>query len=128
MSAFLIDTDILIDSSKNIEYAIAWFEQAFKNDLDLAVCPVNIAEFYSGISPKQRLKWDNFFESIDCWIITKNISRQAGIWRHDFAREGISLHTSDCLIAATALAHNATLLTKNIKDYPMPKIKLLSLI
>lgn len=127
MSAFLIDTDVLIDSSKNIQSVLTWFEQAFENNLELAICSINMAEFYSGISPRERLKWDNFFETIDCWVITKNISRQAGIWRYDFARKGVSLHTADCLIAATAFAHNATLLTKKIKDYPMPEIKVLSL-
>lgn len=127
MPAFLIDTDVLVDLSKKQPSAIAWFKKAFEENLELAVSPINIAEFYSGVSHKERLKWDNFFEVLEYWTITKNISRQAGIWRYDFAKQGVSLHTADCLIAATALAHNATLLTGNIKDYPMVGIKVLSL-
>lgn len=126
MPAFLIDTDVLVDLSKKQPSAIAWFKKAFEENLELAVSPINIAEFYSGISHKERLNWDNFFEVLEYWTITKNISRQAGIWRYNFARTGTSISTQDCLIAATALAHNAILLTKNIKDYPMPGIKLLS--
>lgn len=127
MAAFLVDTDILIDASKNIKSAVDWFNQTFEDELELAVCPINITEFYSGISPKDLSKWDRFFESFDFWSITKNISRQAGIWRYQFYKKGITISTTDSLIAATALAHNATLVTKNVKDYPMQEIKVLSL-
>ncbi len=127
MSAFIIDTDILVDLSKNQPSAILWFKKAFEEGLELAVCSINIAEFYSGITPNKRLLWDSFFESLEFWAITKNISRQAGIWRYNFARTGITISTQDSLIAATASTHNATLVTNNIKDYPIPGIKIFSL-
>lgn len=127
MSAFLIDTDVLIDLSKNIKSTLSWFNQAFEENLELAVCPINITEFYSGISLKERPRWDDFFGSLECWIISKGISRQAGIWRYEFSKKGVSISTPDSLIAATASAHNATLLTKNIKDYPMANLKVLTI-
>lgn len=127
MSVFLIDTDILIDISKNIKSTIDWFNQTLEEDSELAICPINITEFYSGLPPKDRPKWDNFFEPFNFWTITKNISRQAGIWRYEFSKKGITISTTDSLIAAIALVHNATLVTRNIKDYPLPGIKLFSL-
>lgn len=127
MSAFLIDTDILVDLSKKQPSAIAWFKKAFEENLEIAVCPINIAEFYSGITPNKRRLWDDFFEILECWAITKSISRQAGIWRYNFSRTGSTISTQDSLIAATALAHNATLLTKNIKDYPMANLRVLTI-
>lgn len=50
---------------------------------------------------------------------TAAIAQQAGDWRYDFARRGVQLTTTDCLIAATAHAHHATVVTGNAKDYPM---------
>jgi predicted nucleic acid-binding protein len=35
------------------------------------------------------------------------------------------LTTTDTLVAATAIKHGATLITANVKDYPMEEIELL---
>jgi hypothetical protein len=43
----------------------------------------------------------------------------AGVWRRDFARRGVTLQQSDCLIAAAAVAARATIATGNPKDFPM---------
>ena len=40
---------------------------------------------------------------------------------------GAKKHIADCLIAATAILEQATLLTFNLKDYPYEEIKLFPL-
>lgn len=55
------------------------------------------------------------------------IAQQAGTWRYDFARRGLQLSTTDTLVAATAHAHGATIVTGNASDYPMSEIALLLL-
>ena len=52
---------------------------------------------------------------------------QAGAWRFDFARRGFALGMPDMLIAATAVEHDATLVTGNVRHYPMPELSLLAL-
>ncbi len=50
--------------------------------------------------------------------------QQAGVWRRDFAQQGVTLHQADCLIAAAALGVGASLATANIDDFPMPELML----
>lgn len=47
---------------------------------------------------------------------------QAGTWRREFARRGVTLHQADCLIAAAAVGIGARLATANVSDFPMPEV------
>jgi predicted nucleic acid-binding protein len=51
----------------------------------------------------------------------------AGVFRYDLARQGRTLQISDALTAATAVVTGSTLVTTNVKDYPMPNLRLLRL-
>jgi len=44
------------------------------------------------------------------------------------ARRGEALATTDCLIAGIAVAHQATIVTGNLKDYAMPEVTTLPLL
>lgn len=50
--------------------------------------------------------------------------RRAGEWRRGFAARGVTLWQADCLIAAVACLHGATLATGNPKDFPMQDLAL----
>ncbi|HMA45653.1 MAG TPA: hypothetical protein VKP11_00340 [Frankiaceae bacterium] len=47
---------------------------------------------------------------------------QAGRWRREHARRGVTLHQADCLVAAAALSVGARLATGNTEDFPMPEV------
>lgn len=47
---------------------------------------------------------------------------RAGRWRRQFARQGITLHQADCLIAAATAGIDAELATGNPADFPMDDI------
>jgi predicted nucleic acid-binding protein len=98
-----------------------------ENGDEVGVSPINVAEFYTGLAPSQWEVWDEFFESLMLWSISLSAAKQAGKFRYDFARAGIALSTTDTLVAAVALEHRATLVTSNVKDYPMREVTLLPL-
>lgn len=44
-----------------------------------------------------------------------------------YRARGLQLPATDCLIAATAHEHGALVITRNVKDFPMPEVTLLPL-
>ena len=52
---------------------------------------------------------------------------RAGIYRKTASESGQTLSVSDSLLAALAHENDATLLTNNLKHYPMKDVRVLSL-
>ena len=127
MTRYLLDTTALIDFSKNREPARSRILQMIVAGDDLGVCAINTAEFYTGVPPAQRPLWDEFFAALRFWDIGRETARHAGVYRHDFARHGVILSTTDAVVAAVAQELGAILVTNNVKDYPMEDVELLPL-
>ena len=124
MSRYLLDTTTLIDFSKRREPVFSLIHRFIQNNDELGVSPINVAEFYSGLGTSQHPVWDEFFEPLLLWPISLAAAKQAGKFRYDFARAGVSLSTTDTLVAAVALEHRAVIVTSNVKDYPMDEVVL----
>lgn len=92
---------------------------------DVGVCGVVVTEFFAGLRPDQRLGWASFTERLAFWDVTPQIAIQAGVYRYIYARRGTTLATTDALIAAIAVSVGATLVTGNVKDFPMTELSLL---
>jgi predicted nucleic acid-binding protein len=127
MSRYLLDTTALIDFSKGKEPAFSLIHRFIEHGDEVGVSPINVTEFYAGLAPAQREVWDAFFEPLLLWPISLAAAKQAGRFRYDFARRGITLSTTDALVAAVAREVGATLVTSNVKDYPMDEVSLLPL-
>lgn len=93
----------------------------------VGVCPVVTGEFLAGIAPADRGRWRKWLEAFAYWDISRSAAIQAGEWRYDFARQGITLSLVDALIAAVAMDVNAVLVTGNATHFPMPGIRVISL-
>jgi len=127
MSRYLLDTTALIDFSRGREPAFSLVHRLLRNGEEMGVSPVNVAEFYTGLTPSQWEVWNEFFEPLLLWPISLAAAKQAGRFRYDFARQGVTLPTTDTLIAAVALEQRATIVTSNVRDYPMDEVALLPL-
>ena len=82
-------------------------------------------ELYSGFSQQERVIADAV---VDRWLyheITPQIAKEAGRIRYEYLRQGTTLSVPDTLTAAVAIANNATLITNNLRHFPMPEIQLL---
>lgn len=123
----LLDTDALIDFFKEVSSAVEIIEELYRQGDTLCTCAVIVAELYSGFRPVERERGEQLLEAMLFFPATRGAARQAGLWRYEFARRGKQLATTDCLIAAIAHEHQATLLTGNVDDYPMPDVRIISL-
>jgi predicted nucleic acid-binding protein len=127
MSKYLLDTDTLIDFSKGREPLRSRMLVLIGEGHELAICPINEAEFYAGLAPEKRLQSEEFFLALTYWPISQAAARAAGIVRYDFARSGKTLTITDCLVAAVAIEEGAIIMTSNTDDYPQPDVTTLSL-
>ena len=116
---YLLDTTALIDLSKGFERTTRWLKQRSDAGDDLGVCPITVAEFYAGLPAHEYSTWDAFFSSLVFVPISYDAALQAGKWRASFKAQGIQLSTSDTLVAAVAAEAGATVVTSNLRHYPM---------
>jgi predicted nucleic acid-binding protein len=54
---------------------------------------------------------------------TREAAQRAGRYQAEFEKRGRTIHTADALVAGTARAHGAVLLTDNVRDFPMRDIR-----
>jgi len=90
----------------------------------LACCPINVAEIYAGMRPKEEVQTTRFLTSLDYYPITFSVARLAGELKSDFGKKGTTLSVADSLIAAVAIEYQLSLLTDNTKDFPMKDLQL----
>lgn len=124
---YLVDTSTLIDFARGTEPVAQRLMALFEGPDELGVCPVVVAEYYSGTSPANRPAADALFATLSYWNVGQEDAVQAGTYRYEFARKGVQLPTTDALVAAVAINRGAVVLTENLKDFPMTDVQIISL-
>lgn len=124
MAKYLLDASALIDWLKGRPEAVELFQDLIQRGQTLALNAVCVAEVYSGLAEDERLPADRVIESLEYWGIDAATAKEAGHYRYTFARRGQPLSVPDTLMAAHAVTNDATLVTGNIKDFPMPELRL----
>ena len=127
MTRYLLDSDTVIQFLKGDAQATQLVEELYRQGDMLCTCAVVMTEVYSGLRSCDFRQGDKFLQSMRFLTAAPEIGRQAGVWRHEFARQGLQLASTDCLIAATAYRHRATLVTGNTKHFPMAELAMLRL-
>lgn len=127
MIRVLLDTTVLIDLSREPELVLPTLRISVLVAGTIGVCAVSVGEFFAGVPVLERPRWERWIADFEYWDISCEAATMAGHFRYDLARRGFALHIADALIAATAITMDATLLTNNVKDFPMPGIRLMRL-
>lgn len=112
----LVDTDVLIDFLRGRAEATKFLEGLAEPP---AVSAITIAELYAGVRDgKERHFLDDLADKLSVVEVDRDIAVQGGLYRRDyFGSHGIGIN--DAIIAATAESENRTLITLNIKHFPM---------
>jgi predicted nucleic acid-binding protein len=125
LTEYLLDTNVLIGWLNGLQRPTELLRDLGRSDAALGVNAVSVAETYSGLRERDLQRAEGLFAAFDYWVIEWSVARHAGELRFAYARRGMTLSTTDTLLAAHAISRNATLITANVKDFPMPELKLL---
>ena len=138
MNGFLIDTYVLSEYSRPEDPDVlvrAWLETAPRELQYVSV--INLAEIKKGIEllaeGRRRRELQNWLANeLEDWFsghILPVDRRVADCWAQLAAggiKIGRPLPTIDSLIAATAIAHNLTIATRNVRDFEAAGVKVIN--
>jgi predicted nucleic acid-binding protein len=113
----VVDTDVLIDYLRDQPQAVAFLEGT---EQPLATSAITVAELYAGVRDgEERRRLDAFVAAFEVLPLDRQKPAQrAGFWRRQYGpSHGTGL--ADALIAASAEAAGATLVTLNRRHFPM---------
>ncbi len=122
MATYLLDTTVIIDALNGRRNRKLLLLDLLKQGHLLGCCSINVTEIYAGLRPKEEATTEEFLQSLQYFQITWPIARLAGLLKRDYARKGKTLTVFDASIAALAIHHKLTLLTDNVRDFPMKEL------
>ena len=117
---FLLDTNTLIyffkGQGKVAEHLFAVAPG------EVAISSVSLYEIEVGIAKsaqpaKRRRQFDTFLAAVSVFPFDLTAARAAATLRVDLERRGLPIGPLDNLIASVALAHRATLVTRNTREF-----------
>jgi hypothetical protein len=124
MATYLLDTSVIIDALNGKHGRDQLFKELLRQGHLLACCSVNVTEVYAGLRSHEETRTRELLESLQYFPISWPVARLAGLLKRDYGRKGITLATTDATIAAVTLHYELTLITDNLKHYPMKELSL----
>ena len=128
MNGYLLDTNVPSEMTRRrpSPQVVQWIEDVDDNQLFMSV--ISLAEMLRGI---YRLPESKHRSDLDSWLngtlrpwfegrllpVTQPIAERVGRLAGERDSVGLTLPFSDGLIAATALEHDLTLVSRNEKDF-----------
>ena len=127
MASFLLDTDAVVDYLNRFPSTVDLVDSLVAQGERLCTCEIVLTEVYAGLYPQDEATAALFLPNLEFLPGSAEAAERAGRWRYQFARMGRMLPVTDALIASTAIEHDATVITRNARDYPMPEVSVLPL-
>jgi len=130
---FIADANLLSEPTKP-EPSPQVLEWLRRNEEHLAVTPIILGELEYGIvllpASKRKKQLEVWFEKIRSTAHCLDFdSKAATSWAHLLAHlksQGHAMPIKDSLIAASAIAHNLTVATRNTRDFKNAKVPLIN--
>lgn len=115
----VVDSDVIIWILRGDRQVAERFKSTVvEKNGNVFVTPVQLAEVFAGILPREKAVVDDFFESLEVLGIDERSGKLAGEFLNKFGKShGVTL--ANALIAAVARVNGCELWTRNRKHYPM---------
>ena len=113
----LLDTSILIEMFRKRDKTDTFFYQISKENNDFAISILTHYEIFRGSNSLQDIFWTNFLKNIEVIPFDLNTSYEASRIYKLLKPQDKMIDFADLLIASTAIAHNLSLVTLNLKHF-----------
>lgn len=129
MTEALVDTDILSYYFRGDTKVVERFRDYLKEFDQINISIVTYYEVLGGLKFKEAGKqirdFEEFIKNNNIIHISEESAKISGDIYADLRRRGITIGTSDILIAGIAIENGLTLITNNEKHYePIPELKI----
>jgi predicted nucleic acid-binding protein len=115
----LLDSTVLIDFLRGVEHVR---DRLLGRPGVFLTSAVVVDQVLYGVRHGEGMATHRLIQGLDVVPVGRDEAILAARWRREFAREGVTLDQSDCLIAASAVTHGVPLATANVKDFPMREV------
>jgi predicted nucleic acid-binding protein len=116
---YLLDTTFVIDHLRGDPVAVARLAGIVENGDEPYVCDVVACEAWAGAHDDTDPDLVALLRYVEFVRAGPQQARRAGRWRANARRRGSTLSAADALIAASAEALDAAVLTRNVRDFAL---------
>jgi len=120
---YLLDTDIIVWHLRNRKEVVALVTHLSETGR-LSISALTRLEVGIGMKESEREATGEFLNSIETYEVDAAIADMAAEFVRYYQAKGITLDIVDTVIAATSVTYGLTLVTLNVKHYPMPEVRL----
>jgi predicted nucleic acid-binding protein len=123
--SLLIDSDVLIDHLRKEKQALRFLAAELEKNSIIFVSVISRVEILAGIRKGEDAIVNSLFEILTPVNVDISIADRAGEYLRKYSRSH-SMSIGDALIAATSKEMSLTLITRNVKHYPMKDITIIN--
>jgi len=122
----LLDTCFLIDHLRGVEAALDRLELAFADGDEVFITEVAVAETRAGLRASDARVLDGLIRPLEFVQPGPDTAMIAGQWRREARERGADLTVADALIASAAASLNAAVLTRNVRDFALTPVRIVT--
>ena len=115
---YLLDTNVLIYALRRDLGVLDWLDSILSTH-HLYTSVASRVEVFAGMRPREEQMTEALLASLTSLSVTVPIADRAGRMIYKYGRQGFQVSFPDALIAATALEQDLTLVTSNVRHFPM---------
>jgi predicted nucleic acid-binding protein len=119
---YLLDTTFVIDHLRDDPGAAAALKRMLSDGDELLINEVVACEAWSGVRVAEGTRLRNLLALPEFVQPGPDAAERAGVWRAEARSRGWALSVTDALIAAAAEASDATILTRNSRDFALTPV------
>ena len=120
----LLDSTIVIDFLRGVPEATARVAQIFADGDQPMVNEIVVCEVRAGLNAPDIAGFEALLEPTEFIQPGPDAALRAGQWRAELRARGRVLSLGDSLVAAAAEAADATVVTRNVRDFSLTPVRL----